>query len=192
MSTIDVVPATPGRFAQVEHALTGGGDGASCQCQWWLLTGREFERTSRAEKEGMLRAEIEGSPPPGLVALIDGVGAGWARVGPRTTQPRLQRTRAFAPNSREPWDDPAVWSVTCFSVRREFRGRGVTRALLAASVDFARAHGARALEAYPIDPTAKKVPVNDLYLGPLSAFLSAGFTEVARSHPHRAVVSLDL
>lgn len=192
MSDIQVLPATAERVDAVEQALTGGGDGANCQCQWWTLSARAFQETTRDEREGMLHAELAASPPPGLVALVDGAGAGWVRVGPRVRQPRLARTRAFAATSREPWDDAGVWAVSCFSVRKEFRRRGVTTALLAGAVDFARDHGARVLEAYPIDPEVTKVPVNTLYHGVLSVFLDAGFAEVGRSHPHRAVVALEL
>lgn len=191
MSDIEVVPATSDTFADVEQALTGGGDGASCQCQWWTLPAKQFDTTTRAEREELLAAELAASPPPGLVARVDGAAAGWVRVGPRTRQPRLARTRAFA-LSPEPWDDESVWAVTCFSIRKEFRRRGVMGALLEAAVDLARQNGARTLEAYPMDPSVKKLPSNELYLGVLSVFLDAGFTEVGRSHPHRAVVSLEL
>jgi GNAT superfamily N-acetyltransferase len=191
MSDIEVVPATPAVFDEVERALTGGGDGASCQCQWWTLQAKEFRDTPPPERERLLAGELAASPPPGLIARVDGEAAGWVRVGPRTRQPRLARTRAFSP-SPEPWDDESVWAVTCFSIRKEFRGRGVMTALLDGAVSLARSHGARVVEAYPLDPTVQKIPTNDLYLGVLSVFLGAGFTEVARSHPHRAVVSLDL
>jgi GNAT superfamily N-acetyltransferase len=191
MSNIGVVPATSDLFDEVEEALTGGGDGASCQCQWWTLLAKEFRDTPPAERERRLAGELVASPPPGLLARVDGGAAGWVRVGPRTRQPRLARTRAFSP-SAEPWDDASVWAVTCFSIRKEFRGHGVMPALLHGAVDLARTYGARVIEAYPYDTTVQKVPTNDLYLGVLSVFLSAGFTEVARSSPHRTVVSLDL
>ena len=47
MTDITIVPATPDRFPDVEHAMTGGGDGASCWCQWWTLTSAEWKRTTR-------------------------------------------------------------------------------------------------------------------------------------------------
>jgi ribosomal protein S18 acetylase RimI-like enzyme len=191
MATITVAPATQDRFDDAEHALTGGGDGASCQCQWWLLTGRQFDELSRTEKEERLRIELAESPAPALIAYVDGVAAGWVRVGPRTKQPRLSRTRSFAASPHS-WDDPDVWAVTCFVVRREFRGQGLTVKLLEAAVAHARANGARVLEAYPTDTAARKTPTNNLYIGILSVFLAAGFREVARPKPHRTIVELDL
>ena len=191
MSTITIEPATQSRFADAEHALTGGGDGASCQCQWWLMTNNEFEHTTRSEKEEILRTELGTTPSPALIAYVDGVAAGWIRVGPRIRQPKLARTRQFQA-SPSPWDDPDVWAVTCFVIRREYRKQGLNRRLLDAAVEHARDSGARVLEAYPSDPSAKKIPTNDLYVGILSTFLAAGFHEVARPKPHRTIVQLEL
>lgn len=192
MPDVTIHPASPDRFDDVERALTGGGDGGSCQCQWWTLTSARFNGTSREEREGMLRDEVAAALPPGLVAYVDGQAAGWIRVGPRLSQPRLARTREFAANSAEPWNDAAVWAVTCFSVRREHRGRGLNGKLLDAAVAFAREHGARAIEAYPLDPSAADIPVNNLFRGALSTFEHAGFEVVARPRPDRAIVALDL
>lgn len=191
MSTITIEPATQSRFTDAEHALTGGGDGASCQCQWWLMTGQEFDSTSRAEKEARLHIELGTDPSPALIAYVDGEAAGWVRVGPRTKQPKLARTR-WSRASIQAWDDPDVWAVTCFVVRREYRKQGLTARLLDAAIAHARKNGARVLEAYPSDTSAAKIPVNDLYIGVLSVFEAAGFREVARPKPHRVIVQLEL
>lgn len=193
MAQITIEPATAGRFDDAQHALTGGGDGRSCQCQWWMLTNADFDKTTLDERRELLRDELAETPSPALIAYVDGEAAGWVRVGPRTRQVRLARTRNFASHSDEPWDDEAVWAVTCFVVRKEHRKQGLNARLLAAAVDYARAAGARVLEAYPLDPDAgRKIPVNDLYHGVLSTFEQAGFREVARPRPHLAIVSLDL
>src|SRR5688572_6086333 len=93
MPKITIEPATGDRFDDAQHALTGGGDGRSCQCQWWLLTNKDWESTSQSERERMLRTELDAGPPPALIAYVDGEPAGWVRVGPRTKQIRLGRTR---------------------------------------------------------------------------------------------------
>ena len=193
MANITIEPATAERFDDAQHALTGGGDGRSCQCQWWTITNADFQRKTPEERKALLREEIEAGPPPALIAYADGEAAGWVRVGPRTRQVRLGRTRSFTEHSAEPWDDDAVWAVSCFVVRKEFRGQGLNARLLDAAVEHARAGGARVVEAYPLDPTAgRKIPVNDLYHGVLSTFTEAGFREVARPKPHLAIVALEL
>ena len=193
MANITIEPATADRFDDAQHALTGGGDGRSCQCQWWTITNAEFQRTPIEQRQAMLRDEMQVASPPALIAYVDGEAAGWVRVGPRTRQIRLGRTRNFTAHSEEPWDDDSVWAVSCFVVRKEFRRQGLNARLLDAAVDFARAGGARVIEAYPMDPDAgKKIPVNDLYHGVLSTFEQAGFREIARPKPYLALVALDL
>ncbi|MCR2800563.1 MULTISPECIES: GNAT family N-acetyltransferase [unclassified Microbacterium] len=191
MNQITIEPATSPRFDDIQQAFADGGDGAECQCMWWLLTGREFETATVAERTEKFRAEIDAGPPPGLVAYVDGVPAAWVRVGPRTRQPRLARTRNYAA-SPVPFDDPGVWAVSCFVVRRDHRKQGLTPALLDAAVNLAREGGARIIEAYPIDVSAKKVASNDLYHGTLSTFEKAGFHEVARPKPNIAIVQLEV
>ena len=105
MTTITIEPATADRFDDAQHALSGGGDGYGCQCQWWMMPSKEWQTTSREQREGMLRDEIDGGPSPALIAYVDGEAAGWVRVGPRTRQIRLARTRNYAAHSEEPWDD---------------------------------------------------------------------------------------
>jgi GNAT superfamily N-acetyltransferase len=191
MPDIVIQPATADRFDDAEHALTGGGDGASCQCQWWTITNAEFNATSRDEKTELLRGELQGEVPPALIAYVDGEAAGWVRVGPRDAQRRIARTREFA-EATQPPDDPTVWSVSCFVVRKEHRGIGLNARLLEAAVEFAHEHGARIVEGYPIDVSAGKKSSNGLFRGVLSVFESAGFREIARPKPDRAIVALDL
>ena len=107
---------------------------------------------------------------------------GWVAVGPRADYPRLVRSPIA-----KAVDDLPVWSLVCFVVPPARRGQGVARALLAGAIDHARAQGAVALEAYPID----KDPPGDatwLWNGPLSTYRKAGFVEVARRRPERPVV----
>ena len=193
MVEITTRPATPALWDDVQAALTGGGDGKTGHCIWPMLGNAEWRQTSVPEREALLRDEIDAGPPPGIVAYADGEAAGWVRVGPRTMQRRLGRMRIVKSGSAEPLDDASIWAVTCFSIRREHRRQGVTRALLDAAIAYARENGARVLEAYPIDTdAATKTNVNDLYVGALSTFERAGFDVVAHPTETRAVVSLTL
>ena len=192
MPTITTELATSDRWDDVQHALTGGGDGASCQCIWPMLSNKDWNTTTTPQRTDMFRAEIDEGPPPGLVAYVDGEAAGWIRIGPRTAQARIPRTRIIAASSAEPFDDPSVWAVTCFVVRREHRGTGLNAALLRAAVDYAAASGARLVEGYPVDTRGEKQRANDLFHGTLNTFLGAGFTEQTVMKPGRVLVTLDL
>lgn len=188
---IEILPATDERFDDAETALDSG-DGPECQCQWWLLPNGPWKEASVADLTAMFRAEVAGDRPPGLIAYVDGEPAGWVRVGPRTAQARLARTRDVTGSTKEPLDDDDVWAITCFVVREQHRGAGLMSGLLDAAVEAARDGGARVVEGYPLDPTAAKRSANQLYRGTVSVFEGAGFTVVDRPKPDRALVSLTL
>ncbi|MCY1716873.1 GNAT family N-acetyltransferase [Microbacterium sp. SL62] len=189
--TIEILPATGDRFDDAETALDSG-DGPGCQCQWWLLTNAEFQKTSRDDLTTRFHAEMHGDLAPGLIAYVDGEPAGWVRVGPRIDQTRLLRTRDVTTATDEPLDADDVWSISCFVVRTAHRGQGLMKKLLDAAVSTARDAGARVVEAYPLDPTVTKRSANQLYRGTVSMFEKAGFDIVDRPKPDRALVSLTL
>jgi GNAT superfamily N-acetyltransferase len=78
-------------------------------------------------------------------------------------------------------DDRPVWSIVCFLVRVGYRRRGVGRALLEGLIDYARAQGAPALEAYPVDPSGKRIDVAFAYVGTAGMFENAGFHRVVET-----------
>lgn len=75
---------------------------------------------------------------------------GWVAVEPRTAYPKLRTSRVQWSGRDEDKGDDGIWAVTCFAVRKGYRGRGLTYPLARATIDFARERGARALEAYPM------------------------------------------
>ena len=91
--------------------------------------------------------------------------------------------------------DASVWWVTCFAVDSRHRRTGIGGALLRADVEFARAHGASALEGYPVDVKAlkaTKVSGSAIYTGTVALFTAAGFVEVGRAAPTRPVMRIEL
>ncbi len=192
MTTITTDLATAARWDDVQRALTGGGDGASCQCIWPMLANKDWNATTTPQRTEMLRDEIAEGPPPGIIAYADGSAAGWIRIGPRPAQRRIARTRMIAASSTEPFDDEGVWAVTCFVVRREHRGQGINARLLSAAVAHARASGARLIEGYPVDTKGEKQRSNELFHGTLTTFLAEGFTAKTEMKPGRTLVELDL
>jgi ribosomal protein S18 acetylase RimI-like enzyme len=157
-----------------------------------MVTRQEFDASSRDDKRAMLRKELRGAETsPALIAYVDDVAAGWVRVGPRPSQPALDRSR-IVKGSVEPLDDDGVWAITCFVVRREHRGQGLAKKLTAAAIDHAATHDARVVEAYPVDTDQRKTSNNELFHGSASTFREAGFREVARPTGARVVMALDV
>ena len=90
-----------------------------------------------------------------------------------------------------------MWSIVCFVVARQQRGRGIAEALLAAAVEHARSHGATMLEAYPVDTGGERIASANAFKGTLSMYERAGFEVVARRQatadsPPRPIVRLAL
>jgi GNAT superfamily N-acetyltransferase len=121
---------------------------------------------------------------PGLLAYAANEPVGWIAIEPRERFVRLRTSRVLAP-----LDDEPVWSIPCFFVHRDWRGRGLSRALIDAAAKWARRSGARIVEAYPNAPK-KRMPTAFVWQGLLPWFLRCGFTEVARRSPTRPIVRL--
>jgi GNAT superfamily N-acetyltransferase len=135
----------------------------------------------------------ESSTTTGLIAYLEHEPVGWCAVEPRTSYPRLLlKTRVPWEGRAEDKNDDGVWAVTCFFTRAGFRRRGVSRALARAAVDYARHHGARAIEGYPmvLEPGQGVLPV-ELHVGLRSVFADAGFIEITHPTLRRVVMRID-
>src|SRR5262249_27250845 len=128
----------------------------------------------------------------GLVAYVDGEPAGWVAVEPRPAYPKLRTSRIPWKAREEDKDDESIWAVTCFVGRKGFRGGGLPYLLASAAIDFARDRGARALEAYPmITHPGVEITWGEAHVGTRQVFTEAGFTELSRPTPRRAVMRID-
>ena len=118
---------------------------------------------------------------------------GWVAVEPRTEYPRLLGLpTVWKGRPDEDKQDDSVWAVTCFVVRKGYRRRGITYALAAAAVGYARANGARALEGYAmLTQPGREITWGELHVGARQVFAEAGLAEVSRPSVRRAVMRID-
>jgi GNAT superfamily N-acetyltransferase len=185
-----IVPLTPQRWNDVAGLFGEGGDPKTCWCMYWRVRSKEWSFANAGElREGFHRLVDEGrDPAPGLLAVRGDRTVGWVSLGPRSDFKRLEHSRV-----RPRLDDLPVWSIVCFVVSKTARGRGLTKRLLDAAMDYALRHGAPALEAYPVDPGSGRVPAALGYTGLLSTFEAAGFkvaqkVSSSQSTVHRVIV----
>lgn len=194
-SELRIIPAHDAPFDDVEAVFGTKGDPAHCWCQWYKIPGSDWRSFGDEALRDRLEAQLEASVAgPGLLAYDGDTPVGWCAVEPRPALARLPHSRIIADGTPDPdFGDPSIWAVTCFVVPRAHRKRGVGRALAEAAVAYAREHGARLLEAYAVDPSAReKAPAADLFPGTVTMFENAGFIEVARPKPDRAIMQLRL
>ncbi|MGO4264107.1 GNAT family N-acetyltransferase, partial [Lysobacter sp. TAB13] len=123
----------------------------------------------------LFEERVRKGPPPGVLAYEHETCVGWLQVGPRRDIPEWNNPRrASTPLPDAPAEDERVWAASCFFVRKSWRGKGVTAALLDGAIVFARESGARLLEAAPMHHEFKRSS-EGLYVGPERVFLRAGF-----------------
>ncbi len=179
--SLDILPLAPERWPDVETLFGPRGACAGCWCMFWRLPRPEYDAGKGAGNRAAFAGLVERGDATGLLAYADGAPIAWCAVGPRTSYPRLARSRLFQPVDAQP-----VWSITCLFVTRAHRGRGVSVALLRAARTYAGEHGATLVEGYPVDP-GKRMADPFVYTGLASAFRAAGYREVARRSPTRPI-----
>ena len=191
-----VVPANEASWDDLA-AIFGTSDPGRCQCQRYKVMGWIWRDSTQPQRSAMLRAQTacghpEAGATSGLVGYVDGEPAGWVAVEPRTAYPKLRTSPVPWTGRDEDKDDDSVWAVTCFVVRKGYRGRGLTYLLAEATIDYARARGARALEAYPmIVAPGKVITWGELHVGARQVFEDAGFREVSHPTLRRVVMRVD-
>jgi GNAT superfamily N-acetyltransferase len=183
-----VVELTTGTWPLLERLFGPNGAQSGCWCTWFFQTNAEMRANGSAGNKELLHARVRSEVPVGLIAIDDEERpVGWVAVAPRLGYSRLARTRIAAPVDDDLTD---VWSVTCFFIHRTARRRGVGAVLLEHAVRYAREHGARSVEGYPVDTGGAKKGSGDLYHGTLGMFTDAGFELVERRGANRALVRL--
>ena len=176
-TAIETQPLTPGRWRDFAALMGTAYYTRHCWCMWPRLATNYKERGGEANRRSIKRVVETATAPPGVLAYVDGAPVGWCAVARREEYPKLDRSRA---TSRI--DDEPVWSIVCFFIARPVRRGGVSRALLKAAVALAAGHGAKIVEAYPVERT------RNLFRGVASVYRDAGFKEVSRRSANQPVL----
>ena len=189
---VTILPLTPDLWPSFEDFFGKQGACYGCWCTYFRMPPKMRQNHTGEEKKQFIKARIEEGPPPGLLAFDQDRAVGWMQIGPRGDVPQWNNAaRSSAPLDRADATDPAVWSISCFFLRRNARGRGLTHALVNAGVGFARDNGARRLEACPM-VLSKDASSLGLFVGSKRIFDRAGFAMVAQKTANRPLMRLEL
>ena len=138
--------------------------------------------TSHSEIMMQKRNLVSEGRSHGILVYSRGEPVGWCQFGLREELPRVDRGSAYKKLARG--REEARWRITCFTVGREHRRRGVAGIALRAALDAIRKKGGGLVEAYP---TARSGAYRE-YLGSVSMFKKAGFRVVGPFGRNNAVV----
>jgi len=197
---VSILPANEAAWEDLQLIFGSRGYPYRCQCQRYKLGQAGYAPHPQEAREEALRMDTNSGVPDavdtsGLVAYVDDEPAGWVAVEPRANYRIFHINQPSATvwlGRDEDRADPDVWAVTCFRVRKEFQGLRLTYPLAAATVPFARSRGARSLEGYPIVIDGpSKITWGEVFVGPLGAFLAAGFEIVHQPSKRRRVVRIE-
>jgi GNAT superfamily N-acetyltransferase len=166
---VRVAPVTKRSLAAFEALFSSRGAPHYCWCAVYRAKGNH--ELSNDARHALMRGLVTKSTPIGVLAYAGKVPIGWCSVAPRESYVKLERSRTMPRVS-----DAPTWVVLCFFVVRSARGSGVTRALLDGAIRYARAKGAKLLEAYPYD----SANVTATHRGHSRLFRSAGFEQDGR------------
>jgi GNAT superfamily N-acetyltransferase len=173
-------PLTADRWADFERLFEHSGTLRGCWCMIFRADAKgKVPPPSGPVRKRAMRGLVMNDVPVGLLGYADGVPIAWCSVAPRATFRGLAVADA---------QDERIWSLTCFYVHSEHRGAGVSRKLLDAAIRHARARGAKALEAYPVEPDSPSYRFG----GFIPLFARAGFREVGHLGSRRHVMRKDL
>lgn len=173
----DVVarPVNQSTWKDFESLFESRGGPHHCWCMVW----RPKEKNSGKEwKKNYMQQLIEGNQPVGLLAYAGNVPIAWCSVAPRNTYRNLGGVEK----------ENEVWSLVCFFIKKEFRGRGLIRYLVEQAKVYAKENGASFLEAYPVLPSSHSYR----FMGFIQVFEKAGFNYMKKAGTKRHVMIIDL
>jgi GNAT superfamily N-acetyltransferase len=149
---LKIRPLTPDLWPALEDLFGPLGACNGCWCMYWRI-GSSYRKQPREANKAAFREVVKQGSPPGLLVFDGDRAVGWCQLTPRDSLPWLDRTWRL-----KRIDDIPVWSISCFYMRKGYRRKGITSALIAAAVKAAEAAGAPALETYPLGGhTVKKL-----------------------------------
>lgn len=154
---------------------------------YWRLPRGQWSTGKGNKNKNAFKTIVSSNDKPGVLAYAGKEPIAWCSVAPRAEFLSLARSRVL-----KPVDEKEVWSITCLFVKKPFRRRGVSVALLRAAVEFAGKQGAKIVEGYPTTPTMEKTPDPFMFMGLPSAFKAAGFKEVARRSATRPIMRVEI
>jgi GNAT superfamily N-acetyltransferase len=180
----------PASWPAVERLFDPNGACGGCWCMWWRVESQKNWKEFRgAGAKEAFKNLIQKGKAHGMLAFAGNEPIGWGSFGPRIDFPCLARIRAY---KRDDISD--VWSVTCFFIDRKWRGKGLARGLLTASVEAMKKRGVKIVEGYPMITTrdGRRLSAGMTWRGPRKIFEELGFRIVQSTNPFKPLMRLEL
>jgi len=169
------------RWSEFEELFGVKGACGGCWCMYWRLGYKIFEAGKGSTNKQIMKSLVRSNRPLGIIAYHNGQPIGWCSVSPRNSLERLKTSRFF-----KQVDNTEVWSITCLYILPNHRRKGLSKKLVREACVYAKTHGAKIIESYPIVPSKGEVPEVFAWVGLVSTFQRVGFFEVKRPSETRS------
>ncbi|RQP20179.1 MAG: GNAT family N-acetyltransferase [Parapedobacter sp.] len=164
----------PSNWADFEILFQSKGGPSYCWCMVWRMTSAELKQNTSANRKTFIEQRVQSGTPIGLFAYADKEPIAWCSIAPRDTHLRLGGDDSLE----------NVWSITCFYIKKAFRGNGLTHTLIEEAKKYATENGAGYLEAYPVAPDSPCYR----FMGFVETFEKTGFRFVKKAGTRRNVM----
>lgn len=185
-SKIKIVPVAPEHWRDIETLFGERGACGGCWCMAFRKTRQDFAANKGKGNRRALKTLVTSGAPCGVLAFSGDRAIAWCAIAPKSEFPVLLNSRNFAA-----LQGPAVWSVTCFFIAKDYRRKGLSRLLLEGAVKLAKKHGAKIVEGYPHE-LHHDLPPAFVWTGIAKTFREAGFHEPERKSRSRPVMQRQL
>jgi GNAT superfamily N-acetyltransferase len=178
MTELRFAAVTKDNWGAFEALFESPGAPKYCWCTAWRdMPNRQA--ASNADRKTAISGFVKAGSPIGILACEGEQAIGWCSVAPR------ESLRKLSPKQDDAERD--VWSIVCFYIPRDRRKAGLGRTLLDAAIAHAFEHGARTVEAYPVDPDSPSYR----FMGFRKMYADRGFVEIGKAGSRRYVMRLE-
>ncbi len=142
MTELRYTPVDESNWIDLEKLFESKGGPHNCWCMVWRNMNKGGDRAKKTDKKESLQAYVANQNPIGLLCYDNEEAVAWCSIAPRESYRELSGDNALTD----------VWSLVCFYIKKEYRQKGITEALIKQAIMYAKDNGAKYVEAYPVDP----------------------------------------
>jgi GNAT superfamily N-acetyltransferase len=175
---IKVKAVDKSNWEDFEKLFQSKGGPKYCWCMAWRMTKDELKHNDSTNRKKFIKQRVWSGTPIGLLAYSQDEPIAWCSLAPKETHQRLGGDDSLE----------RVWSVVCFFIKKEYREQGLMNFLIESAKKYAKRHGAKYLEAYPVQPDSPSYR----FMGFIKTFEKANFNFVKKEGTRRHVMTYKL
>lgn len=182
MESLRIESLSTKNWAAFEQLFGKKGACGGCWCMYFRMKSADWKASNADTNYKNMQTLVRNNQTTGLLVFDGEQAVGWCAISPRKEYVKLATARML-----QPIDDQEVWSIPCFFIHKDYRGKGISRFLINGAIQWAKENDIHILEAYPTR-TDKRQPDTFMYYGVANVFERCGFKIVREDSPSRPMM----